>query len=261
MPTATTWRIAWGTTASSSLMKSASPAPMATRPMASPPAMSTAAMWTSGVSPATRATSPAVADKSNAIGKWTTAGWSGWPSIGGTLNQFEHASAEEQEADNGQPGVGKDHALGWQLFAGVEGGEIKSAERGDDEDQQRNRDDASDSVRFGAEHDERGQHQAGGAERGVEQRQGPGRELSAQNSHGHDQPAERADRENQDRNFQHCFLLFIDRLWDRRDSFVNFYHYKVAKVAISVRFESDERHDRQRTGAQPRPDPRFPPAL
>src|SRR4051794_40509191 len=53
----------------------------------------------------------------------------------------------------------------------------------------------------------------------------------------------------------------LNRFCDQRSDFVNLYHYKVVKVADSVRFERNGRSASQRTGAQPRSDSRGSAAL
>src|SRR6185369_16152185 len=105
--------------------------------------------------------------------------------------------------------MSEDYAARRQLPARMEGGEEKTAERGDDQDQERNRDDARYGLRF-AEHHDRRQDQSGRAKRRMEQRERPRRKLIAQDPGRHDQAADSTDREDENRKLQHGFppLLF-----------------------------------------------------
>src|SRR6185312_1742729 len=104
----------------------------------------------------------------------------------GSSDQVERGAEQQQEADYGKGGVREhDPRLGYLLFD-VDGGEIESLQRRNDQDQKGDRNQPLAFLRT-AEDDERGEHETRRAEQHVDDRQRPRSELAAKNRAGENQ--------------------------------------------------------------------------
>src|SRR5690242_12632398 len=134
------WRSAAGTALSSRVAKSIRPAVIVRIAITSPAPIASQAIGRASTTPASVSTSQRLPADQKAIGKCTSIGCSGCPNsriIGS--NELEGGAGEQQESDHRDRGVDQDNRLGTRLRAQVERGEKEPTERGDEQDDQRDR--------------------------------------------------------------------------------------------------------------------------